>query len=466
MQHRLVSRALFVLLIMHLVACTKDVPGVCCIDAADCSEIGISDIRGCSDGLVCIEHECSVPPPGACMNDMDCGSAAPHCGADGNCVVCLQSDQCSSDAPVCDASSHDCRGCAADSECSSEVCEIASGQCANETDIAYATPAGSDGAACTHEDPCSIAHAFAVVTATRKTVHLAPGAYAATLKIGNKSVRVIGFGATVSDISGVAPFEVTAGGGLELVGVAVSNLVGTDAAIRCNGSATSLVLDRADVDAKFLALLANPCLTATISGSRVRVRNVGGFQVLSENSSISVDRSRFDGAGAIVATGSGGAVRLTNSIVAVSNGVDGPFGYTAFGAPLGAVLLSFSTVLTGTPVKTPASVSCSGSLQGLCIDNSVIINASAGAPTDTVTGTGCNAAFSIVFPQATAIGGSNNLLGMNPVLLDPPNGDVHLKLGSPAIDAADPASSNTIDFDGIARPQGARRDIGAYELVP
>jgi hypothetical protein len=39
----------------------------------------------------------------------------------------------------------------------------------------------------------------------------------------------------------------------------------------------------------------------------------------------------------------------------------------------------------------------------------------------------------------------------------------HLSAGSPAIDAADSASIDPIDFDGTSRPQGNARDLGAFE---
>jgi hypothetical protein len=61
---------------------------------------------------------------------------------------------------------------------------------------------------------------------------------------------------------------------------------------------------------------------------------------------------------------------------------------------------------------------------------------------------------------------ANNQIGVNPELLDAINGDFHLRPGSPAVDAADPAAGESIDFDGVSRPQGAGRDIGAHELKP
>ena len=41
-----------------------------------------------------------------------------------------------------------------------------------------------------------------------------------------------------------------------------------------------------------------------------------------------------------------------------------------------------------------------------------------------------------------------------------------LLAGSPAIDAADAASCSATDQRGVARPQGAGCDVGAFELVP
>ena len=42
--------------------------------------------------------------------------------------------------------------------------------------------------------------------------------------------------------------------------------------------------------------------------------------------------------------------------------------------------------------------------------------------------------------------------------------DAHLQPGSPAIDAGVAQQEVTIDHDGIARPQGAACDLGAYEF--
>ena len=45
-------------------------------------------------------------------------------------------------------------------------------------------------------------------------------------------------------------------------------------------------------------------------------------------------------------------------------------------------------------------------------------------------------------------------------------GDYHLQPGSPAIDRGSTAGAPTKDYDGVARPQGAGIDIGAFEYKP
>ena len=62
---------------------------------------------------------------------------------------------------------------------------------------------------------------------------------------------------------------------------------------------------------------------------------------------------------------------------------------------------------------------------------------------------------------------ANDLWGINPLFVNPQNGDYRLQAGSPAIDAGYNLSNLvTNDFVGTLRPQGAGYDIGAYEYVP
>ena len=48
---------------------------------------------------------------------------------------------------------------------------------------------------------------------------------------------------------------------------------------------------------------------------------------------------------------------------------------------------------------------------------------------------------------------------------NPSSLDLHLKSGSPAIDAGTSSGAPSVDFDGVSRPQGSGYDVGAYEYV-
>jgi hypothetical protein len=59
---------------------------------------------------------------------------------------------------------------------------------------------------------------------------------------------------------------------------------------------------------------------------------------------------------------------------------------------------------------------------------------------------------------------SNNLT-TDPKFVNAAGADFHLQADSPAIDAGIAIAEVTTDFDGVARPQGAAYDIGAYEFA-
>jgi hypothetical protein len=56
---------------------------------------------------------------------------------------------------------------------------------------------------------------------------------------------------------------------------------------------------------------------------------------------------------------------------------------------------------------------------------------------------------------ASAVIGTGNLIGLDPLFVDPSTSDYHLQAGSPAIDAGDPSPA-------YADPDGTRNDMGAH----
>jgi hypothetical protein len=172
---------------------------------------------------------------------------------------------------------------------------------------------------------------------------------------------------------------------------------------------------------------------------------------------VAIDRSRLDGSAPAISLFHYSSVQITNSVFANQNPAYGPLRFDATTLPSS---IAFSTIVNS-PLACP-----SGPIQ-VSSSNSIYVDTAAGAPADTVTGTACNHSYDLISPQASVpSGGATNLRNEDPRFVDPANGDFHLQTGSPAIDAADPAAVDPVDFDGTARPQGSRRDIGAFERTP
>jgi hypothetical protein len=60
----------------------------------------------------------------------------------------------------------------------------------------------------------------------------------------------------------------------------------------------------------------------------------------------------------------------------------------------------------------------------------------------------------------------SNMVGVNPLCVNPAGGDFHLQSSSPAINAGSMVSIVTTDFDGKPRAQDAGYDMGAHEFGP
>ena len=60
----------------------------------------------------------------------------------------------------------------------------------------------------------------------------------------------------------------------------------------------------------------------------------------------------------------------------------------------------------------------------------------------------------------------HDIWNIDPLFINPDNGDFHLQAESPAIDAGTILNNTTHDMDGALRPQGIGFDIGPYENAP
>ena len=68
--------------------------------------------------------------------------------------------------------------------------------------------------------------------------------------------------------------------------------------------------------------------------------------------------------------------------------------------------------------------------------------------------------------SGTVVTADHNLWGTDPLFVDVAAGNFKLRAGSPAIDTGSAIGAPAFDFAGVARPQGAGFDIGAFEWQP
>ena len=329
------SRLLSVVVVMVLIsACKRPNPAVCCQSAADCAEIGVDDQqRDCALGLVCTDHECSVPPDGPkaeCTVDNECASPTPRCAPDLQCVECVEAADCPPSEPTCDMTSHQCRTCVLDADCTSELCDASTGVCVPESTILYAAPNGTAVATCSRTERCSIERAFVVADSTRHIVKLAPGVYPANLVVANKTVDVRGAGATISSTAGVT-LTVNDAGSLLVSGAVVSSSNAGGTGVVCkslnNVDVPRLSLVDTQVESATNGISLSHC-AATIRRTSVHsVSNSPLFAIV--QSTADIDQSSFRGAGVadetLIGSGDNSFLHFTNSIISNISGPTSAF---------------------------------------------------------------------------------------------------------------------------------------------
>jgi hypothetical protein len=475
-------KGLFIPLIV-LVGCTKPNPNRCCNGEADCTAKDIPIGSVCADGLVCRGDQCIAQ---LCTSSTQCDAAAPYCIAElcsetcsedahcpgfgedpsegfcvaGDCVACRDSASCPTSAPVCDAGT--CVGCNDNADCASDVCDVDTASCIDEQDVLYVDTSGSPTSDCTRGDRCSLVHAMAIASSTRNAIRLGSGGH----NLGGMgpaapiTVTIYGPGTLVGD-----------GGAYDGATLRVRDAVWNGNAGTTN-TAVNLAMGTIDLRRVELNGYYNFIQTGnlTIRDSKVRstMPNTGplfalagevaglGGATANRGSTLVIERSVVDGGDPAVNVGFSSSFQISNSVFLNQGANAGWFSVNGDAANTSAV--RFSTFYNGI-------LKCGTTGNGFFVSsNNIYVNARVGAPADTATGTRCTHSYDLVRPQATALAGFENLLGAQPQWVNPFSGDFHLESTSPAIDAADPAATETVDFDGTARPQGAGRDIGAFEF--
>ncbi len=429
-----------------------------------CPVLAVALAAGCyhpspAAGLPCGQ------PGNTCPGDQVCDAeqVPPTCvdevgpGADGS--VDVPSDTpmpctsgCTSPtAPVCDTSRGTCRGCIADSECPG-ACHELTGACTTEAQTLYVAPLGVDGT-CSKLMPCrTIGAAINQASATRKLVAVADGTYSDSFSIKNDAIISgtdrLPAGATLSVPTGAGGLQADASTTSVIEGVTIAKTNNDGMVNRGTLTVSRVLISEAGRNG-----LDNRGGTLTVLDSRVVLSASTG---ISSNNELHVERCIvFDNTGTgIIANGS---FTILNTIIASNGTMSGP-------SPGGVKL---SPVVGDTTVFRFNTLSendvAPGGVTGIQCDAAVMLESSIFADVDglitTEYGGMCSARYSMF--DAMPLSGMGNFAG-NPMFVNAST-DFHLAAGSPAIDKADPAATESLDVDGEARPAGMARDIGADE---
>jgi len=204
-----------------------------------------------------------------------------------------------------------------------------------------------------------------------------------------------------------------------------------------------------------------------------------GALYASGTSTVTIADAVFHGNSAT--TGYGGAIRIIDSSATIVNSV---FTNNSAGNPSalfsgGGAVCSESSTLTCTNVSFAGNVTSAygGALYSASGASSVLTNCILWGNSATQAGSqiynsgsgACTVSYSIVQGGWTGAGSQN--LDENPLFMDAPIGDLHLQIGSPAIDTGTSAGAPATDLDGVARPQDGNGsgttevDMGAFEYL-
>ena len=467
-------RTRILLFIVGAFACTKPNPNRCCVDAADCQANNIPVGSTCPDGLLCRGNQCVAE---TCSTAAECDPSTPYCVAgmcdascsddtecpgngedpsdrfcvSGACVVCRAGMQdCPTNAPICDMSA--CRACAIDSECPSNVCDVDAGMCIADSEVRYASPAGVDTNDCSFGKPWTPTRAITMADAAHPWVRMLPGTYSATdVTVAAKNLTLVG-----TDASLPARLVVTSQSSVTVRGFVAGQY-------DCIGTGNNSIVTLRDVTAPSGVLLVSYC---TVNVLRAELAQAS----VNDNAILKIDRSRFDGAfSTLISSSAGLTLDVTNSVF-TDTGFNPAFSSTNNGAAI-HVYVAYSTFYS-TGANTPYAAGCGNQttspnavtfVDDIFYTSATLSDAFQSTPLTSPT---CAPDTSVVYPEPTRSPGTNAIV-MDPKFIDAPNGNFHLQTGSPAIDAAKvTATDPLVDFDGTARPQGPRLDIGAFEYKP
>lgn len=410
---------------------------------------GSIDMTGCNCGLttpICVAMSCvsclsTSDPEGACAA---VSPTTPHCltmgGDAGSCVACRDANDCTTAAPFCDATTHMCRGCIADSECPSLVCDLIPGSnthntCIPTTMVEYVDAnAATNGNGLTPTTPrTGLMDAFNHATGgdNRKYLHLAAGTYGDSLNIGNKTISIVGADGALIKPANMDALGVTAGGSVTVRNVTVTASNGNGG--NCQGG-TFAAYHAQFVGSKQNGIYASGC-ALTIDGVWLDANSLSGIYI-----------------------GSGDFTVINSIITRNSDG-----GFVQQVAGTAATVFANNTVADNSASGTWAGVSCATTM-GINVVNSILYD-NKGTAGSVIGESNCAQAFDAsddvsAGPQSTVDLTTKppGFKGGTPIT----STTYHLLSTSPCRHEASPLYAPNHDFDFQPR-SSTMPDIGADE---
>jgi Right handed beta helix region len=407
----------------------------------------------CSADLMCPEGQTcdTTRSPPTCVTELVPIDAPPDMMVD----VC--GGTCTGDNPVCDPGTTQCRACAKDSECASDVCSESTGRCIDEAAALYVSPTGLATGTCSRAAPCAtLSYAAGLLDTTHAAIKVADGTYSDVILTNGLSYLISGegnsrYGARINFKTGVASRDHV----LEVQGgtVVVEGVTFADSAAQENVRAQSnanLTLWRVEVLDSANGGIDIATATVTVLDSRL----TGGMgtegAINASGGTVNLRRTQIDhNAGGGIHTSNGTKFDIENCFI-LQNGGNGAFVQT--GSLPSLARFELNTVADNIATAgTGGGATCAAAIAF----KSTLFSNNGGTPQFGAT---CTATYSLFTDAAPT--GTGNITNAVPGFQ---NADYHLANGSPAIDKADPATSITEDIDGDPRPAGAGYDIGADE---
>ena len=449
----------------------------------DMTVVKCSGDKDCpADMPVCgAQQSCTTcSPEGASATCSTNHPPTPFCGVAGGCVECNTKDDCVMVQKTCVLSTNKCGPCTANNDCTSGLCDTASGMCAREADLLYvnngATAGCSESGTGSFNRPfCTVQTGFTNAAASGRTLIVFAGTYPESVVAqpgaGAYMVHAIGVGVTppaiVPPSSPSAPALSLSNSGTQQLTLTLDNFI-LRGAVGANGNGVSC---------------------SGVSGTRGLTKLILLRSTVTTNAQLGISATNCDITldQVTLAMNAQGGAFLSSCDFTVENALIRDNGTAGTGAPASAYgglywtgTSSRAQIINVTAVNNkndtgsinPVGIACAGS--GTVMFNTVV-KGNSGTATGGETG-GCSPTYS-AYNGASGTGNRDLTLctSTTQLFVDPANSDYHpLKTGVAPCNVvlvdvgtmqAQPSMVNAPDHDivGTHRPQGAGFDIGAYE---